>query len=370
MGTLSSAPLAAIAQKKLSQHFKVYNRSEILSLTRNRQYETKIGERIKHIPEGTDIASALQVTTAKYVLLGVAEDLGVKANGGVGGADTMWFSFLTSFLNMQSNDFFPGDDILLAGYFDFGDIQYLIDTTAKNDAEKIEACRHAVDIIDDEVEQLIDQITAAGKLPIVIGGGHNNAYPLLKGAAKGWNKCGRIASPKINCINLDAHSDYRTTEGRHSGNAFRYALEDGYVKKYFVVGLQENYVPQNVWMDMVNNPSINYILFDDIFLHERIAFPEAVKQAVAFTLDEITGVELDMDIIQNSLSSAVSSIGISPIQARQYCSSIGASIVPAYLHICEGATQLDDGRSDTANAKLISFLVSDFVKANAKAIKS
>ncbi len=370
MGTVSSAPLVAIAQKKLSQHFKVYNRSDILSLTRVRKYETKIGERIKNIPDGTTITSALQAVSAKYVLLGIAEDLGIKANGGVGGADTMWFSFLTSFLNMQSNDFFPGDEIVLAGHFDFGDIQYLIDTTAKNDAEKIEACRHAVDIIDEEVEQLIDQITAAGKLPIVIGGGHNNAYPLLKGAAKGWSKCGRIATPKINCINLDAHSDYRTTEGRHSGNAFRYAVEDGYVKKYFIIGLQENYVPQNVWMDLLNNPSIHHILFDDIFLRERIGFSEAVKQAAQFAEDGITGVELDMDIIQNSLSSAVSSIGITPMQARQYCSFLGSAVSPAYLHICEGATQLDDGRSDTANAKLISFFVSDFIKANAKVVSS
>jgi formiminoglutamase len=43
----------------------------------------------------------------------------------------------------------------------------------------------------------------------VIGGGHNNSYPLIKGTAKGWHKAGVIPLAQINCINLDAHADYR-----------------------------------------------------------------------------------------------------------------------------------------------------------------
>ena len=35
---------------------------------------------------------------------------------------------------------------------------------------------------------------------------------------------------------------------------------------------------------------------------------------------------------------------------------------PAYLHICEGATQLADGRKNDTTGKLISYLVSDFIK--------
>ncbi|MDB5211283.1 MAG: arginase, partial [Sediminibacterium sp.] len=34
----------------------------------------------------------------------------------------------------------------------------------------------------------------------------------------------------------------------------------------------------------------------------------------------------------------------------------------AYLHICEGATQLADGRTNSSTGKMISYLVSDFVK--------
>jgi formiminoglutamase len=37
----------------------------------------------------------------------------------------------------------------------------------------------------------------------------------------------------------------------------------------------------------------------------------------------------------------------------------------AYLHICEGAAKLKTGKADEATGKLISYLVSDFIKANA-----
>jgi len=344
-------------------HLKIYTKQDILSLTRLRRFETKVGEQVHVVSNGNTLESAIQQTTAAYVLVGIPEDLGAKGNYGLGGADTLWLPFLQSFLNIQSNDFFDGGEMMLVGHFDFGDIQYLIDTTAKSDEEKVEAYRHAVNTVDDEVEHLIKMITAAGKIPVVIGGGHNNSYPLIKGAAKGWHSKGAIPLAQINCINLDAHADYRPMEGRHSGNAFRYAEEDGYLQKYCVVGLHENYLPQNVWMDMVNNPFIDCITFEDIFVHEKRTFLQSVAHATGFTEDTMTGLDIDLDGIQNTLSSAMTPVGISPIHARQYISFAAVDTRPAYLHICEGATRLSDGRSDATSGKLASYLVTDFVKA-------
>lgn len=353
-----------VKKQKLTSmhHLKVYSRPDVLSLTKLRRFETKLGERLQIVHDPADIEKSIADSTAKYVLFGVPEDLGAKGNYGIGGADTLWIPFLQSFLNMQSNDFFDGGEILLIGYFDFGDMQYLIDTTAKGEEEKIEAYRHALTTVDDEVEHLAKMITEAKKIPIVVGGGHNNSYPLIKGAAKGWYKAGVIQLAQINCINLDAHADYRALEGRHSGNAFRYAEEDGYLQKYCVVGLHENYLPQNVWMDIVNNPFIDCITFEDIFVHEKRTFIQSVAHATGFTEDTLTGIDLDLDSIQNTLSSAMTPVGITPVHARQYISFAAADSKPAYLHICEGATRLTDGRTDATSGKLISYLVSDFIK--------
>lgn len=345
-------------------HFKNYSKQDILSLVRLRRFETKLGERVHVLSDQNELAESLKSLSAKYVIIGIPEDIGVRANYGTGGTNTTWVPFLQSFLNIQSNDFLDGDEIAVIGHFDFGDIQFLIDKNAYNEEEKIEAYRHAVNAIDDEVEALIKLIVAHNKIPIIIGGGHNNAYPLLKGAAKGLLTAQKIPLPQINCINLDAHTDYRPSEGRHSGNAFRYAEDDNFLQKYCVIGIHENYLPQNVWMDIVNNPFIDCITFEDIFIHEKRTFRQAVSHAIEFTDDNYSGVELDLDSIQNILSSAATPSGIDATHARQYINLCAAHAKACYLHICEGASRLINGRTDELTGKLISYLVSDFIKMN------
>lgn len=344
-------------------HFKWCSKQDVLSLTRVRPYETKIGERLQAAPGGQDPEDFLRQSDARFVLLGIPEDIGVRANLGQAGADTGWLAFLQSFLNMQSNDFLDGHEMMLLGHFDFGDIQFLIDHTARGEEEKLLAYRHAVNAIDEEVEQMIKLITSLGKTPVVIGGGHNNAYPIIKGAAKGWHKQGALPAAHLQCINLDAHADFRTTEGRHSGNPFRYAMDDGYLNRYCVLGMHENYVPQNVWHDILEEGRIDCITFEDIFLYEKRTFLQAIAHAVEFTAGGLTGLELDLDAVAGALSSATSPSGITAQHARQFVHFAASQTAPAYLHICEGACRMADGRVDMGTGKLIAYLVADFLKA-------
>jgi formiminoglutamase len=344
------------------KHFKFYNKTDIASLTKQRKFETKIGERLQSLPAG-EWPNVLQANKANFVLLGIPEDIGVRANLGQGGADTNWHSFLESFVNMQSNDFCSGEDVLLLGHFDFGDVKYLIENNAFNEQEKLEALRHAVQMIDDEVETLVKAIAFAGKTAIVIGGGHNNAYPLLKSYAKGLHKNGTIPLAQINVVNLDAHTDYRTMEGRHSGNAFRYAEHDGFIEKYSIIGVHESYMPQNVLTDTMENPFIQFTSFEDIFIRESKTFQQALIQAGNFVKENYCGIELDMDAIENTLSSAVAPTGVSSLQARKYVSFMAKHTNAAYLHIAEAAQQLQDGRKQETVGKLLAYLVTDFVKA-------
>ncbi len=345
------------------KHFKFYTKQDVLSLTKIRRYETKLGERVDVSAGAHLLEATLQQTSAQFVLFGIPEDIGVKANMGIGGADSAWVPFLQSFLNIQSNDFLEGGNILLLGHFNFSDIESLIEQNAHDFDERLEAYRHAVNMIDDEVEQLMHMITQNRKIPIIIGGGHNNAYPCLKGAAKGFHKAGILPIAQINAINLDAHADFRPMEGRHSGNGFTYAEADGYLEKYCVIGIHENYLPQNVWMDIVNNPFVDCITYEDIFVHEKRTFLQAVGHATGFTEDSLCGIEIDLDSVANVLSSASGPSGISIQHARQYINFTAADSKVAYLHICEGASQLSNGRTSADTGKLISYLVSDFLKA-------
>jgi formiminoglutamase len=345
------------------QHLKIYTKQDVLSLTNIRKFETKLGERVLVAANAAAIAESLEKTPAEYILVGVPEDIGVKGDGGIGGADTAWVPFLQSFLNIQSNDFLMGESILLLGHFDFSELPPLIEANAHGAEEKLEAYRHAVNTIDDEVESLLKLITAHGKIPIVIGGGHNNSYPLIKGAAKGLYKAGMIPLAQINAVNLDAYTRYRPAEGRHSGNGVRYAEEDGYLQKYCVIGIHENYLQQNVWLDIVNNPFIDFITYEDIFILEKRNFVQAVAHATGFTEENYIGLEIDLGCIENTLAGDKTPSGMSPLHARQYVTFAATDSKIAYLYICEGACTLSDGRQTETTGRLISYIVSDFIKA-------
>jgi len=336
------------------KHLKVYNKQDILSLTHLRKFETRIGERLQVISNAAELEQSIKQSAAKVVLIGVIEDIGDRANTGAGNSNNQWLSFLRSLFDMQSNDFFDGDEVLMIGHFDFTELHQLIESNAHDTEERLLAYRHAVTTIDDEVEQLVHMITQNNKLPVVIGGGHNNAYPCIKGAAKGWYKAGVLPLAQINAINLDKHTGYLPLEGRHSGNSFRYAEEDGYLEKYCVIGVHETYIPQNVWLDMVNNPFIDCMTYEDIFIHEKRNLVQSVIDAAGFTTDTLCGIELNMaSLVSNGCS------GITARDARQYIDFATTYSKPAYLHISDSGELQDTDE----NGKLWAYLLVDFVKA-------
>jgi formiminoglutamase len=329
--------------------FVVASREYLDTLISRRPNETKLGERV-HTIEDEQWEQALKECPAKFVLLGIPEDIGVRANLGVGGTHTLWEPALKAILNIQDTTALHGDDILVMGWFDF--------TKSMERSEKmdLEQLRGLVGYIDETVHPLITRIVAAGKVPIVIGGGHNNCYPLLKGASL-------VDDKPLNCINLDAHSDFREMEGRHSGNGFRYAHREGYLHKYSVVGLHQNYNAQNILDELKDDPDLSYCFYEDIFLRNKLSFEDAVMDAIARTKGKPTGIELDLDCIEGVLSSAATPAGITSLQARQYITWCAQEAKVAYVHLTEGAVKLNDGRTDVTTAKLVAYLVSDFIKA-------
>ena len=87
-----------------------------------------------------------------------------------------------------------------------------------------------------------------------------------------------------------------------------------------------------------------------------------MSHATGFTEDNFSGIELDLNCIEQVLSNDVLPGGITVLQARQYVTFAAQDAKVAYLHICEGASQLADGRKNETTGKLISYLVSDFIK--------
>ena len=58
---------------------------------------------------------------------------------------------------------------------------------------------------------------------------------------------------------------------------------------------------------------MDYISYEEIFIHERKNFIQAVAHATGFTEDSYTGIEIDLDCVENTLSSALTPSGITAV---------------------------------------------------------
>jgi len=335
-------------------NIKVYTNEDILKLTRRRTGEEKIGEVVKSLSK--DWKNDLQKSANKFVLFGIAEDIGVRANYGRAGASTAFKPALESFLNQQNNQFFDVDLVLVLGEIFVDDLMNdasELDLKKKTDVIKL---REIVSIVDARVTEVVQFIIWLGKIPLIIGGGHNNAYGNIKGASLALNK-------KINVINCDPHLDFRETEGRHSGNGFSYAYEENYLDKYAVFGIHEQYNNQAALNKFKHDPArLFYNTYEAVFIREELDFKLALKQCLGFVKDLPCGIEIDLDAITNVPSSAKTSSGISPTQARQYVYQCATNTQALYLHIAEGAPILSHIKADNKTGKLIAYLIFDFMK--------
>ena len=348
---------------------ETYDRLYIDKIVRKRPYETRIGEHVKTLPWGVNehFADELKKTECRYVLLGLPEDIGVRANLGRGGAYSAWQPVLSTFLNSQSNRYLTGEEILVLGHIDFSDSMESAKDLDFHKSDDLQKAYEIVKQIDEAVAPVISEIISSGKEAIIIGGGHNNCYPNIKGAAMGLLNAGKISKSVINVINCDAHSDFRPLEGRHSGNGFSYAYADGYLDKYSILAMHEAFNTKPVIEELLKQKDrIHFSTFEDIFIRNEITFEESLNECIEFIKDNYTGLEIDIDAIQNIPSSAKTSSGISTIEARKYIHRVASTCNVAYFHIAEAAPLLSHIKTDLKTGKLVTYLIGDYIKSRNK----
>lgn len=339
------------------ESIKLFTSSELAKMTNHRSGEVKFGEKV-HVPNtGNNLSEILKNCDAKFVLLGISEDIGVKANFGRVGTSAAFKSSLKSLLNIQHNKFCKGSDLLILGELEVEEFMMEAEKLNPNVKEDRKQLFKLVEKIDKEVSHAIHTIVSAGKIPIIIGGGHNNAYGNIKGLALAKGK-------PVNAINFDAHSDFRMMEGRHSGNGFSYAFEEGFLKNYFIFGLHESYTSKILFNTLKElNERVNFITYEEIEVRKSKSFEEEMQKAYSFVKTDAFGIELDLDAIPGVYSSAMTLSGFNVNQAREFVHFFGKHKNASYLHICEGAPDLDMTNNNHLTGKLIAYLITDFMKS-------
>jgi formiminoglutamase len=337
---------------------KPYSREDILRLTRKRSHEEKVGEAVGFV--SGDWKTDLEKSKAKFVLLGIPEDIGVRANYGRAGASTAFKPALESFLNQQNNFFLDAGTVLVLGEIHVNDLMDAAEELDLKNREHVFRLRELVALLDERVSEVIKYIVSLNKVPMVIGGGHNNSFGNIKGTSEALGK-------KINVINCDPHLDFRPLEGRHSGNGFSYAFEQNLINRYAVFAMHEQYNNNASLEKFREHPSrLFYNTYESVFVREEQDIRTAVKQCIGFVRDSSCGLEIDLDAITNVPSSAKTSSGISPMQARQYVHQCALNLDVRYFHIAEGAPVLSHIKADNKTGKLIAYLISDFIKGCSK----
>lgn len=136
-------------------------------------------------------------------IVGVPTDEGVKRNGGRAGAKDGPAAIRTELY--KRTPFVIGKERSPSEVpvFDFGDI-----IPAKT-----------LETTHDMLAEVVHTLCNAGIVPVVLGGGHDIAYPNFTGFSKGKKQVG--------VINIDTHLDYRKPiPKRNSGTSFRQMLDD------------------------------------------------------------------------------------------------------------------------------------------------
>ena len=335
-----------------------FTSNDLAKITNHRSGEIKFGEKMITVPKDTDTIEFFKTCEAKYVLFGIPEDIGVRANFGRPGAASAWNSSIKSIANIQHNRFCKGSQLIVLGQLDVSKVMKEVQNLDFNDSNDRSRLSQLVTIIDKDVSHIIFNIVKSGKIPIIIGGGHNNSYGNIKGSALAKGK-------SINAINFDAHSDFRILEGRHSGNGFSYAYEEGFLKKYFIFGLHENYTSKRV-LDIIKKieSRVRFNTYESVNIRKEKEFDLEMAYALEFINNDFFGIEIDLDAIPNIACSAMTTSGFSVEQLRQFISFFAKNKNATYLHICEGAPDLGEEKNNHLIGKLIGYLITDFIKSN------
>lgn len=326
---------------------KIYSYKTVQKLISTRKGEAKFGEKVNYL---TSFAG-LQSHPARYVLFGIPEDIGVRANHGKPGTAGAWNACIKSLLNTQTNRYTNPENVILLGEVHCESFMNKSANIDKEDPNYYAKLGDLVKQIDHVVSAVIQKIVESGKTAVIIGGGHNNAYGNIKGTSLALKK-------PLNVLNIDAHTDLRSPDHRHSGNGFSFARKENYLGKYRIFGLHRNYTPDYIFKELDASSIDHYYLFEHLLLKSSAEINKVFQEELSFTAQDDFGLEVDCDVISRFPSSAQTPSGFSINMIRNFVSLAGKEENIKYLHICEAAPS---SASETEVGKTLSYLVTDFI---------
>ena len=148
----------------MSNYLRYTNLNDLASFQNRRLSETHVADVIM-VPDQEksylDNLESAQQRGVEFVILGIPEDIGPRANCGKGGAKNAWHQYLPVMLSQQANQFFNWGSVLLLGELDVSDLQKQSNVATISD-HKLSSLRDLCAQLDSRVEELLLPIFKLG----------------------------------------------------------------------------------------------------------------------------------------------------------------------------------------------------------------
>lgn len=280
------------------------------------------------------------------VLLGVPQDMGVERNGGRVGA-------------AQAPDAIRR---ALYKYTPYTGLGILTDSVALLDVGNLVVEGVTLEEIHERHQRVVAHIASNGWIPIVLGGGHDIAWPDAAGFG--------AAHSTIGVVNIDPHTDVRPllADGKaHSGSPFRQMIESDAVHvprgAFVEFGIQRFAVAQ-AHAQYVAEQGMEIRWYHDIRQQGFLpAFQAACQQATGGVRPLF--VSFDMDSVRAAEAPGVSATAAIGFSGEEVCAAAEyAGMLPltGMIDIAEVNPTYDDGRT----AKLAALVVLHFLAGVAR----
>lgn len=211
------------------------------------------------------------------------------------------------------------------------------------------------------LQSKIEILLNYGFFPIVLGGGHETAYPH-------FSACRRFADTdeSVGILNFDAHFDLRTYEhGPHSGSSFLQILNDARDQNFEFLYLPVGIRPESnlkSMFDTMREAEQNYITLEEV--------QAGLSQSIQSISDFVSRVDrlyvtIDMDCFPAAYAPGVSAAapdGLLPGQLKAMLLPVFRSEKVLSLDIVETNPTYDDGRTIKLVSHLIFHIISDLIK--------
>lgn len=281
-------------------------------------HDTRLGEIVLNKSEDFD--------DAQIVILGCPQDEGVKRNKGRPGARKAPGEIRRALYKLAASE-----KIKRKRIYDAGDVLQEL----------------PLEKIHDRMWKAVQEILAAGKNMVILGGGNDISYP----------DCAALSEIRKNLtvFNIDRHFDVREMEPRNSGTPYRLLLDKCHIQpeKFYELG-SENYTNSPVYKKYLEDKGAHVIPLEE---WRKAGISAVLKEAVERHKSDAHFWGFDMDAVRNSDAPGVSAglpTGLSADEIIAAAAFAGAATYFGILEITEHNPDFDiDGRT----AKLAAIMI-------------